>query len=340
MDPFTGAGAYTGSGGGSGSGSGSRRGGTGADSKGGAGGAGGAGGGYRDPFTGGGAYTTQPSESTKKVGRFNFIPQVRTDSSTREMFSFDPYAPSCSLVPGQNLQDFTPIKVPQYYKQINVNAVKGKIAEFKDSDPVSMISATCLIISATFRFLLKTLWTPLAPISHNQACALTLEESNNLDEIFAHLSLPTSILSQTSSSSEHYNPTLFLSTLLRWPSEKRFPLIDVARVLCGISGGISEDETKVSLPTGMGEENVIGVLLDACGWEQDWVDVTKARENNTMLVMRGLANLTSTKEGKKRWGDVRGVEVSLGSGYRTLLSSDRSGVGCHLDLLNSGSFGR
>jgi hypothetical protein len=68
-------------------------------------------------------------------------------------------------------------------------------------------------------------------------------------------------------------------------------VLDVCRLLCATSSAIASYRA-------VGGDTVIERLMDACEWELAW-EPSRARQNNTMLVVRGLANLTATESGCK-----------------------------------------
>lgn len=131
---------------------------------------------------------------------------------------------------------------------------------------------------------------------------LTESEEATLEEIFSDLSSPAPASSQ---SSEKWDVRIFLDLLSRWPADKRFPLIDLTRVLCTRSSRLVGYEST-------SEDTILDRLLSACDWASEW-EATKAREINTMLVARALANLTATAAGKRRLSSGRVPEVGCHS---------------------------
>jgi phospholipase A-2-activating protein len=126
---------------------------------------------------------------------------------------------------------------------------------------------------------------------------------------------------------ERYDVAVFVESMGKWPEDLRFPcmscgnglfhqkqiadfgspstVIDICRALCVSSPAIANHTSAVG--------NIIQALLIACSWQDQWV-ASKARETNTMIAMRGIANLAGTRNGKAKLGsvdvgDVRGPAV-------------------------------
>lgn len=55
--------------------------------------------------------------------------------------------------------------------------------------------------------------------------------------------------------------------------------------------------------------SIIDSLLGCCEWAAEWQD-SRARETNTMLVMRAIANLPATASGRRVVAEARTQEVS------------------------------
>ncbi|KAJ9121468.1 hypothetical protein QFC22_002084 [Naganishia vaughanmartiniae] len=128
---------------------------------------------FSDPFTGAGAY--RPGQSSTSSGL------AGTDPFTGGGYRSQPEAVSKS---------FSPIKVPQYFKAINVDAAKTKINEFSSSSG--------------------------APLSQS--------EQQTLNEAYSQLKLP-SVASLDAGFSENYDAATLLGLLSKWSEDKRFPLL-------------------------------------------------------------------------------------------------------------------
>ncbi|WWC89009.1 uncharacterized protein L201_003926 [Kwoniella dendrophila CBS 6074] len=218
---------------------------------------------FVDPFTGGSRYTGATSS--------NAGPSYGGG---------DPFtgsgAYSSSPVPSQlkRSNGILPVKTFLSFKQMNVNAAKGKIAQLNDEIKAS-----------------------------NSELAISDDEEKTLNEIYAFLSSPTVSLPSpdTKDAKERYDPNVILGLLNKWPEDKRFPLIDLARCLAPISPafGSSTQAPKA--------------LIEACGLNTPWTP-GKSRETNTLLSLRGLANLFSTANGRTTIAqndNVEGVVTAL-----------------------------
>ncbi|KAJ9116223.1 hypothetical protein QFC24_006814 [Naganishia onofrii] len=200
-----------------------------------------AGAGFSDPFTGGGAY--RPGQSSTSDG-----------SAGTDPFTGGGYRAQSETV----VKSFSPIKVPQYFKAINVDAARTKINEFSSASGASLSQA----------------------------------EQKTLNEVYSQLKLP-GIASLDAGFSENYDPATLLALVMNWPEDKRFPLIDLCRVLCVSSVSLPQYQS----PTG---QSLVELLLQACAFDSEWpAGGSKPRDVNTMLVVRALANLTATEAGRK-----------------------------------------
>ncbi|WWC62195.1 uncharacterized protein I303_104790 [Kwoniella dejecticola CBS 10117] len=223
-------------------------------------GQGGGGNEYVDPFTGGSRYTGATSA--------NAGPSYGGG---------DPYTgsgaySSTPAPPAQRPNGILPVKTYLSFKQMNVNAAKGKITQLNDE--------------------IK---------SSNPELAITDEEEKTLNEIYALLSSPAVSLPspETKDSKERYDPAVFLGLVSKWPEDKRFPLIDLARCLAAIS------------PLFGSTPSVPQVLIEACGLNTPWQS-SKSRETNTLLSLRGLANLFSTANGRSTISNSENAQSVLG----------------------------
>ncbi|EIW66002.1 hypothetical protein TREMEDRAFT_41188 [Tremella mesenterica DSM 1558] len=113
----------------------------------------------------------------------------------------------------------------------------------------------------------------------------TEADQRNLNEVFALLSLPSVALPdpQASDPGERYVPKAYVELMMRWPEDLRFPLIDIARCLAAVSPIFGH------IPP--------STFLTACAWSDPWQSV-KSRETNTLLSLRGIANMFNTANGR------------------------------------------
>ncbi|WWC69902.1 uncharacterized protein I206_103845 [Kwoniella pini CBS 10737] len=220
---------------------------------------------FVDPFTGGSRYTGAASS--------NAGPSYGGG---------DPYTgsgaySSSPAPPAQKSNGILPVKTYLSFKQMNVNAAKGKISQLNDEVKAS-----------------------------NPDLAISDEEEKTLNEIYALLSSPAVSLPSpnTKDSKQRYDPNVFLGLVGKWPEDKRFPLIDLARCLAPISPlfGSSPSAPKV--------------FIEACALDTPWQS-SKARETNTLLSLRGLANLFSTANGRSTISEAENAKsvLSILSGF-------------------------
>ncbi|KAK8864675.1 hypothetical protein IAR55_001927 [Kwoniella newhampshirensis] len=215
---------------------------------------------YVDPYTGGSRYTGASSSNSGPT-----------------YGGGDPFtggsAYSSTPAPKPKPKGVLPVKTYLSFKQINITAAKVKISQLNEE-----------IKSAS------------------PDLAFTTEEEKNMMEIYGLLSLPA--VAQPSADAqdgkEKFDPKVLLGLITRWPEDKRFPLIDLARCLAAIS------------PRFGSTSSAPGALVESCSLDQPWQS-SKPRETNTLLALRGLANLFVTATGRGTMGGEDVVESILGA---------------------------
>ncbi|ORX35613.1 PLAA family ubiquitin binding-domain-containing protein [Kockovaella imperatae] len=205
---------------------------------------------YVDPYTGAARYTGSSSQGGSSSGNADPF----TGSSS---YSSAPSSTSASKPKGA-----LPVTAYLSFKQINVNAARTKISQLNDE---------------------------LKAGSPEQA--IPAEDEKNLVEIFAFLSQPTVALPNPdkSSAGETFSSERYLDLVSRWPEDKRFPLIDIARCLAALSPAFGTCSTAPSK------------LLESCDWSSPW-SASKSRETNTLLALRALVNMFLTANGRRTMG--------------------------------------
>ncbi|KIR59591.1 phospholipase A-2-activating protein [Cryptococcus bacillisporus CA1873] len=214
-------------------------------------GAGGNSGGFGDPFTGGSRYT---GGSVSTAGNTTSSGDPFTGGSRYTGGAIASSAP----VQQSGAMGILPVRTYLPFKQINVSAAKNKIQQFNDE--------------------LKTSKPELA---------LTLEEEKTLTEVYAFLSLPAVALPDPKSQDgkEKFDTGAILALIQKWPEDKRFPLIDLARVLAATSPAFA-----LSPPH---------PFFIAASLSLPFPDPpSKSRETNTLLALRAIANLFVTANGR------------------------------------------
>lgn len=89
-------------------------------------------------------------------------------------------------------------------------------------------------------------------------------------------------------SSQPINLTSVAPALTAWPASSRFPLLDLVRL-------------SALFPTSPKTQDMLPQLLQSAEWHDDWptsTDSVKARETNTMLAARAIANMFSSSSGR------------------------------------------
>ncbi|WVQ99687.1 hypothetical protein IAU59_006826 [Kwoniella sp. CBS 9459] len=218
---------------------------------------------YVDPYTGASRYTgTASSSSTAAYGGGDPF----TGGSAYSSSSTPP-------PPKPQAKGILPVKTLLSFKQMNVNAAKGKITQLNTEIKASQADL-----------------------------AFTDEEEKNLGEIYAFLSNPTVALPNPDSkdANEKYDPNVLLRLMNRWPEDKRFPLIDLARCLAPVSPILGSTSAAPQ------------AFIEACSLTTPWVS-TKPRETNTLLSLRGIANLFNTANGRATLAQEDVVDRVLGA---------------------------
>ncbi|GHJ87959.1 hypothetical protein NliqN6_4361 [Naganishia liquefaciens] len=215
--------------------------------------------GSADPFTGGSRYQPEgvhaggATYSDPFTGSGAYRPGQ--SSSGGASGDSDPYTGGGYRATAAT-KTFSPIKTPVYFQTINVDAARNKVNEL-NSDP---------------------------------ECSLSQTERATLDQIYNQLK--SSSVASLDSGLQDFDPATFLAVVTRWPEDKRFPLIDLCRILCATSSALASYQSHSG-------EGVVELLLQACSFDADWPTAgSKTRDTNTMLAARALANLTKTEAGK------------------------------------------
>ncbi|PPQ99219.1 hypothetical protein CVT24_009238 [Panaeolus cyanescens] len=213
---------------------------------------------YVDPFTGASRYvaSSQPSATSTPASQSSGDPFTGA-SRYSGAASVSASVPPPATQPAAKVLPATKLV---HFKQANVTAMQGKLLQF-DAALQHEISTSSL--------------------------AMYPDEHNLLDDVFNYLSQVTATPPQTSSStltSSHVEA--IISILDRWPSSQRFPVIDLSRLVIGFC------PATVNLP-GV-KDKLFEALFKASEWSSSWTPpINKARETNTLLLLRSLANVFS-----------------------------------------------
>ncbi|KAH7073421.1 PLAA family ubiquitin binding-domain-containing protein, partial [Auriculariales sp. MPI-PUGE-AT-0066] len=203
---------------------------------------------FVDPYTGRSAYRAGSAPSTTFTqGGGN--PDPFTGASSRR-------PPAATAKP-----KLLPVKAPLSFKQANLTAMRTKIHQLNDAavaDPALMSQV-------------------LAP-----------EEVATLDTIFTFLtdaSTDASFDPAVQQQLDNLEIELLVSILDRWDESRRFPVLDLARLVAAFSPGAF---------AGDGESlHFARALLVAADVQAGWASVPlpKTRDTNTLLALRTLANV-------------------------------------------------
>lgn len=97
---------------------------------------------------------------------------------------------------------------------------------------------------------------------------------------------------------------LLISILERWHVSRRFPVIDLARLVCAFSPGAYAGDGEGAA--------FFRALFVAAEWEQDWTaPLSKQRDTNVLLVLRAIANAAQYASNSDWVPVVRVFSVSL-----------------------------
>lgn len=227
--------------------------------------------GYVDPFTGGSRYqpqqTATPSTSSNigdpLTGGSRYTPPVSSSTSA---------AASSSLI-------VLPVTTFLSFKQGSVSAMRGKVLELDDA----------------FRNEISTV-----------GIATYTPEATKLDEAYTFLYSALSSGSQPPTKVRALDKSHLetIEQLLdRWPNSSRFPLIDLARLICGYCPAAYSDPKVAS--------QFFNSLLRAAEWDEEWeTPMPKQRQTNILLALRSLANAFSDKVVRSDWQEWAGTVFS------------------------------
>ncbi|KAK7040821.1 WD repeat protein Lub1 [Paramarasmius palmivorus] len=217
-----------------------------------------AGGSYSDPFTGASRYTGAPSAPTTASSTYQdpYTGASRYSGAPAQHSTSptSPPAPSSSLVQLKLL----PMSHASPFKQANVEGMRTKVFNFND----------------VLRNEISTSMSAMYP-----------EEVSAIEGVFLYLGQVVSDPSTaTQNTPDASSVEAILQVIERWPRDQRFPVIDLVRLLAGYCpGAFNAPGTK---------SRFLKVLVTAAEWDTPWTPpVPKARETNSYLMLRALANL-------------------------------------------------
>lgn len=238
---------------------------------------------YVDPYTGASRYQASSNSVPTHQPTGTYVdPYTGTSRYTGSGSTSTP-------TPSKRATDVLPVQTYLTFKQANVAALNKRLFELDDE------------------------------LRAAGGLAMSPEEVQAFKQIIAFLETPQSDLpdSQSILSQEGWDVALLVGVLGRWPEDKRFPsklsfvwlvfpqlfpyplfssfaqpVLDLIRLLAPISPSLS------SYRSPSGPNTIPAVILSTIEWPLDgsWTP-SKAKETNTMLGFRALANLFSTKNG-------------------------------------------
>ncbi|KZV96146.1 PFU-domain-containing protein [Exidia glandulosa HHB12029] len=248
---------------------------------------------YVDPYTGASSYRAGSAPST---GGQAYLDPYTGASGYRTTGT------SAALATAVPAKKVLPVTVPLSFKQANVAAMRTKILQLNDA---------------------------IAAEISTQAESLAPEELSALDTIFTFLT--------DASKEAKFDPTvqqqldnlevqLLISILERWDVSRRFPVIDLARLVCAFSPGAYSGE-------GEGVA-FFRALLVAAEWQQEWTTpLSKQRDTNVLLVLRAIAN-AAQYSAETNWVPIVLPELTrvpypaLGKNQRVALATTAFNLSC------------
>ncbi|ESK90187.1 phospholipase a-2-activating protein [Moniliophthora roreri MCA 2997] len=210
------------------------------------------GGEYMDPFTGASRYSGAASTPTAASSNFQ---DPYTGASRYSGAPSQPTSPSSSSLVQLKL---LPMRHSSPFKQANVEGMRTKVFHFND----------------VLRNEISTTMSAMYP-----------EEISAIEGVFLYLG---QVVSDPSTAAQNIPDASSVEAILqvieRWPRDQRFPVIDLARLLAGYCpGAFNTPGTK---------RRFLKVLTTAAEWNTPWTPpIPKARETNSYLMLRALANI-------------------------------------------------
>ncbi|KAF8637390.1 hypothetical protein AX17_002886 [Amanita inopinata Kibby_2008] len=228
---------------------------------------------YVDPYTGASRYRSGGSSSSENptssyvdpyTGSSRYI-TARTPSQPSENFSSRSDASTATSTYTKTSHQTTTRDIPRIlpvtnfinFKQANVSAMQDKLYQF-DEALRNEISTSTL--------------------------AMYPDEISAFDDAFAYLShLIAAIPQRPAQPLTEAHIEAIMQVLERWPSSQRFPVVDLTRLLTGYCPEVFQSPAL--------RERFYDTLFKAAEWFTPWnPSPSKARETNTLLLLRTLAN--------------------------------------------------
>ncbi|KAF5330954.1 hypothetical protein D9619_005411 [Psilocybe cf. subviscida] len=210
---------------------------------------------YVDPFTGASRYVASPPPASGGAGGTDYSdPFTGASRYSGAASATQQQAPAPAAAPAAKILPVTKIVT---FKQANVNAMQSKMFQF-DEALRSEISTSSL--------------------------AMYPDEIKSAEEIFEYLASVATTPPQTPQAHiTHTHVEAIISILERWPTSQRFPLVDLSRLVVGYSPDAFNTAGTL--------DRFADALFTAAEWSSSWATaLPKARETNTLLLLRTLAN--------------------------------------------------
>ncbi|CED83871.1 Phospholipase A2-activating protein (contains WD40 repeats) [Phaffia rhodozyma] len=234
---------------------------------------------YVDPYTGASRYRASSSSVPTHQATGTYVDPYT--GTSRYTGSSGPSAATVIAPSERKPTDVLPVKTYLTFKQANVAALSKKLFELDEE--------------------LRAAGTGLE---------MNSEETKAMKDVVAFLGLPLGALPDplTKKAEEGWDVRSLVNVLSRWPAEKRFPVLDLLRLLAPISPSLSAYRAT------SGPATIPALILSVIEWPLDgtW-ELNKVKETNAMLGFRALANLFSTANGQAALVEGQTIEKLLRS---------------------------
>lgn len=246
---------------------------------------------FVDPFTGASSYRV--GSGTAPGGGQGFLDPFTGASSYRTSSA----APS-TVPPAKKV---LPVTTALSFKQANLPAMRTKILTINEAIAAEVTTETESLAPAELRSL-DTIFAFLTEASKDPKFDPSVQQQLDNSEV--------EILS---------------GILERWHSSRRYPVLDLARLVCAFSPGAFADKGEAT--------TFFRTLLVSAEWELEWsAPLARLRDTNVLLVLRAIAN--AAQYANSEWVPLVLPELikipypALGKNQRTALATTALNLSC------------